>query len=211
MTQIYSTHAPWHHHRDGLVRPKASHVACKLCPSTPKYDITATRQPKTDLDTKQQMAVGVFQLSLSALQLFDSLLLSLQHSDVVHRGLQNGPLIPAHVSEVGRRQRSTVSQLTIWPADWYSKGFFMAFKALKASVRTLMNSQIAKCTAFNYKPELKTTTAAKDSRIVWFGDEGAQLFDAVVNVESPSAFNWKRAELERPVTFVTEGSLRTDE
>lgn len=195
MTQIYSTHAPWHHHRDGLVRPKASHVACKLCPSTPKYDITATRQPKTDLDTKQQMAVGVFQLSLSALQLFDSLLLSLQHSDVVHRGLQNGPLIPAHVSEVGRRQRSTVSQLTLWPADWYSKGFFMAFKGLKASVKTLMNSQIAKCTAFNYKPELKTTTT-KDSRIVWFGDEGAQLFDAVINVESPSAFNWNVSERE---------------
>lgn len=87
---------------------------CKLGSSAPKCDITPTNQP-TDLDTKQQMAIGVFQLPLPALQLLDSLLLPLQHSDVVHRGLQNGPLIPAHVSEVGRRQRSSVR--VSWPSD----------------------------------------------------------------------------------------------
>lgn len=50
------------------------------------------------LDTKHQVAVGVFQLPLPALQLLGSLLLPLQPPDVVHRGLENGSLIPAHVS-----------------------------------------------------------------------------------------------------------------
>lgn len=67
----------------------------------------AMNPPNTDLDSKQQVAVCVLQLSLSALQLLDSLLLPLEHSDVVHRGLQNGALIPAHVSEVDTRQGST--------------------------------------------------------------------------------------------------------
>lgn len=109
-----STRAPWQRRHDGLARPLPDWVRCKLGSSAPKYDITARNQP-TDLDTKQQMAVSVLQLPLPAVQLLDSLLLPLQHSDVVHRGLQNGPLIPAHVSEVGRRQRSTVR--VSWPSD----------------------------------------------------------------------------------------------
>lgn len=38
---------------------------------------------------------------------------------------------------------------------------------------------------FNYKVEFLKT----DLRIIRFGDEGPQLFDAIINVESPSAFN----------------------
>lgn len=49
----------------------------------------------------------------------------------------------------------------------------------------LMNRQRAKRTTFNYKPEFLEV----DLRIVWFGDEGPQLFDAIINVESSSAFN----------------------
>lgn len=80
------------------------------------------------------MAVSVLQLPLPALQLLDSLLLPLQHSDVVHRGLQNGPLIPAHVSEVGRRQRSTVR--VSWPSDQLTaraKDSLWSLKPLKHS------------------------------------------------------------------------------
>lgn len=83
----------------------------------------------TDLDAKQQVAVCVFQLPLSALQLLYSLLLPLQHPDVVHRGLQNGPLIPAHVSEERRKTKVySQSQRTSCPADWNSAGFFKALK-----------------------------------------------------------------------------------
>lgn len=93
---------------EGMRTPKKPMWAVKVTWS-------ALRQPMTDLDSKQQVAVCVLQLSLSALQLLDSLLLPLKHPDVVHRGLQNGPLIPAHVSEVDRRQRSTVR--VSWPSD----------------------------------------------------------------------------------------------
>lgn len=39
--------------------------------------------------------------------------------------------------------------------------------------------------------QLSTTNQSLevDLRIVWFGDEGPQLFDAIINVESSSAFN----------------------
>lgn len=71
------------------------------------------------------MAVGVLQLPLPALQLLGSLLLPLQPPDVVHRGLQNGSLIPAHVSGGFRRQGSTVR--VSWSADRNSTAFFYSF------------------------------------------------------------------------------------
>lgn len=55
-------------------------------------------RPSTHLDPQHQVSVGVLQLPLPALQLLGPLLLPLQPPDVVHRGLQNGSLIPAHVS-----------------------------------------------------------------------------------------------------------------
>ena len=69
----------------------------------------------THLYTQHQVPVSVLHLPLSALQLLGSLLLPLQLPDVVHRGFQNGALIPAHVSGVCRRQRSTVR--VSWLAD----------------------------------------------------------------------------------------------
>lgn len=41
----------------------------------------------------------MFQLLLTVLQLFGTLLLSLKFPDVIHRGLQNSALVPAHVPE----------------------------------------------------------------------------------------------------------------
>lgn len=55
-------------------------------------------RPSTHLDPQHQVSVGVLHLPLPALQLLGPLLLPLQPPDVVHRGLQNGSLIPAHVS-----------------------------------------------------------------------------------------------------------------
>lgn len=45
------------------------------------------------------MPIGIFKLSLTVLQLFGPLLLTLQLPDVVHGRLENGALVPAHVSE----------------------------------------------------------------------------------------------------------------
>lgn len=55
----------------------------------------------THLYPQHEVTVGVFHLPLPALQLLGPLLLPLQPPDVVHRGLQNGALIPAHVSGGG--------------------------------------------------------------------------------------------------------------
>lgn len=71
------------------------------------------------------MAVGVLHLPLPALQLLGPLLLPLQPPDVVHRGLQNGSLIPAHVSGGFRRQGSIVR--VSGPADRNSTAFFYSF------------------------------------------------------------------------------------
>lgn len=43
------------------------------------------------------MTVGMFELLLTVLQFFGTLLLSLKFSDIVHRSFKNGALVPAHV------------------------------------------------------------------------------------------------------------------
>ena len=48
---------------------------------------------------QHEMAVGVLQLLLPVLQLLGPLLLPLQLVDVVHGRLQDGALVPPHVSE----------------------------------------------------------------------------------------------------------------
>ena len=49
----------------------------------------------SDLYAQQQAAVSVLQLPLPGLHLLAPLLLLLQLADVVHRGLQDGALVPA--------------------------------------------------------------------------------------------------------------------
>lgn len=93
-------------------RNRGIQVGCSYC------TFLLHQRQMTHLYTKQQMAVCVLHLPLSALELLGSLLLPLQPPDVVHRGFENGALIPAHVSGVSRRQEVySQSQLTSWPKE----------------------------------------------------------------------------------------------
>lgn len=51
----------------------------------------------SNLNSELQAAVGLLQGSLPALQVFGALLLLLQLADIIHRGLQDGALVPAHL------------------------------------------------------------------------------------------------------------------
>lgn len=63
-----------------------------------KADEKEIHARRSDLDAEQQGAVGVLQLLLPLLHLFSPLLLLLQLTDVIHRCLQDGALVPAHLT-----------------------------------------------------------------------------------------------------------------
>lgn len=52
------------------------------------------------LYSEQQVPVRMLQLLLSVFKVLSSLLFPLQLPDVVHRGLENGSLVPPHVSVI---------------------------------------------------------------------------------------------------------------
>lgn len=62
------------------------------------------------LYAQQQQVVGVLQLPLSLLHLSDPLLLLLELADVVHRGLEDGALVPPHLPEGGQETVSSGSK-----------------------------------------------------------------------------------------------------
>lgn len=60
--------------------------------------LDSVRVASHHLDPEQQPPVGLLQLLLAALQLASVLLLLLQPPDVLHRGLEDGAFVPAHVA-----------------------------------------------------------------------------------------------------------------
>lgn len=66
------------------------------------------------LDPEQQPPVGLLQLLLTALQLASVLLLLLQPPDVLHRGLEDGAFVPAHVAAERTNVEDNLLHTTPW-------------------------------------------------------------------------------------------------